>query len=244
MKRSFIICISMLLLLMGTAFMSNTQQENANTDPSVYKLMEVIFLWDLLADGFEPNRSMDGTWLNVGFRSKYAMAKRYASIEMVEAAFGVPVFLRGPHKDGDMDFNSTTSFGYYNPQFIAKLHKSVQTVLLNRVFKKAAKRVYDKHLASMAQTYHHAYQYLNKDFAYCEKLQARYLAQVASPNGTERGSLQEEFRDYAEALEKSQQADVYEAFTAPAFWLRRSIDGTDSQLYELLDMVITEMDKE
>jgi len=63
---------------------------------------------------------------------------------------------------------------------------------------------------------------------------------MAQPAGTTEGSLQERFRDYAEAAEKSAaQSDIYEAFTAPSFWLRRHIDGTDDEFVALLEMVVT-----
>lgn len=242
MKRFFYVLTTAVLFLTATAFLPADQQSTTDTNPSVYQLMEVTFLWDLLHDGYEPVMERDDTWLDVGFRAKYAMAKKYASIEMVEAAFGCPVFLRGPH-DGEMNFNSTTSFGYYNPEFITRLQTSVQTALKHPLYNEVFKSVYQKHLESMARTYRDAYLHVNKDANYLVRLQDRYLRQMASPNGTDNGSFQEEFRGYAEALEKSQGADVYEGFTAPAFWLRRSIDGTAAPLFELLNMVMKEMEK-
>lgn len=243
MKRFFFVLTTALLFLTATAFISTDQQQNSDNNPSIYQLMEVTFLWDFLKEGYEPIRERDDTWLDVGFRSKYAMAKKYASLEMVEAAFGCPIFLRGPH-NGDMDFNATTSFGYYNPEFISRLQTSVQVAFKNPLYKKMLKKVYHDHLKSMANTYHNAYTHLNKDVDYLEGLQSKYLLLMARPNGVDSGSFQEEFRGYAQSLEKSQEADVYEAFTAPAFWLRRSIDGTSNQLFGLLDMVVKEMEND
>ena len=97
-----------LLFSIATAF--TYSPSSSNTSPSVFKIMEVTYLWDLLAMNYEPNRERDDTWLDVGLRSKYAMAKNYASLSILEETFDEDVFLRGPHQ-GDMDFNSTTSFG-------------------------------------------------------------------------------------------------------------------------------------
>lgn len=229
-------------LLGATAFVSTNPALTKSNDPAVHKLMEVSYLWELLQVGYEPTRERDATWLDVGFRSKYGMAKKYASIEMIESAFGCPVFVRGPHQ-GDMDFNSKTAFGYYNPVFISKLTTSIKTALAQPLFKKVIKSVYDNHLKSMANTYHRAYDYLHQDAAYLQNLQSRYLSMIASPAGTANGALQEEFRSFAEQLEKAEQSDVYEGFTAPAFWLRRSIDGTDQALFDLLSMVIQAMEQ-
>ncbi len=241
MKRPFFAFTMMLLLFVTSAFVATENYQDSNNDPAVYKLMEVTFLWDLLKEEYQPIRDRDDTWLDVGFRSKYAMAKKYASLEMIETAFGCPVFLRGPH-DKDMNFKSKTSFGYYNPEFVAKLRTSIELALKKPLFKKVTKQVYQQHLESMARTYHNAYTYLNKE-AGLQGLQREYLFLMTKPEGIDTGSFQEKFRAYAESLAKNQQADVYEGFTAPAFWLRRSIDGTSKQLFELLDMVIKEMEK-
>jgi hypothetical protein len=53
--------------------------------------------------------------------------------------------------------------------------------------------------------------------------------------------LQESFRDFAEALEKDGY-DVYEAFTCPGFWIRRSIDGTADEFYEVLKLTLQTFD--
>ena len=36
--------------------------------------------------------------------------------------------------------------------------------------------------------------------------------------------------------------DWYEAYTAPGFWIRRSIDGTDQQFFAMLTQVIDSFD--
>ncbi|MEZ4886048.1 MAG: hypothetical protein R3E32_15035 [Chitinophagales bacterium] len=243
MRRFFVLFFSVLLLSASSVFVSFTYPSaNVKTNPIVYKLMEVTFLWDLLKENYEPVRERDDTWLDVGIRSKYAMVKQYASLAMVEAAFDCPIFIRGPH-NGELNFNDKTSFGYYNPEFVSKLQSNMESALENPMFKQAAKQLYQQHLKSMAHTYLNAYTHLHEDGEYLHDLQVQYLMGMATPEGIQTGSFQEEFRDYAEALEKNQQADVYEAFTAPAFWLRRSIDGTAPQLFELLEMVVKEMEK-
>ena len=210
-------------------------------------------MWDFLNQEYEPIMGRDDTWLNAGFRSKYATAKKYASLEIIETTFGIPVFVRGPHK-GDMNFNSKTSFGYYNPEFISKLKSNIEIALRYPVFKKVIKQTYRQYFKSMALTYKDAYRFLNDDPEKLAELKAKYLLELAKPEGTSNGSFQEEFRDYAdngyfsddaerrEYKIKNPNANWYEQVTAPSFWLRRSIDGTSQQIFELLDMIITEME--
>lgn len=254
MKRLLFVLLAAALLVIAPAFVSVEEEQSSQSDPTIYKLMEVTFLWNLLHHEYEPNRERDDTWLDVGFRSKYAMAKQYASLATIEGIFGSPVFVRGPHGD-DMNFSSTTSFGYYNLEFISKLKSSVEVALEVPTFNYAIKEVYNEHFRSMALSYQDAYHYLNNDPKRLAKLKTEYLMQLAQPEGTTNGSMQEVFRDYADngrfindadkrAYEiKNPDADWYEKVTAPSFWLRRSIDGTSEQIYELLEMVIVEMEK-
>jgi len=225
-----------LFFTLATSF---THSYTITTSPGVFKVMEVTYLWDLLATNYEPNRERDDTWLDVGLRSKYAMAKNYASLSILEETFAEDVFLRGPHH-GEMDFNATTSFGYYNPRFITKVHDALDTALKNPVFKKVAEPFYKKHLQSMAHTYYDAFLYIEQNPEIKNNLINKYIRMVAQPDGATEGSLQEHFRTFAEDLEKGiQKADVYEAFTAPSFWVRRSIDGTDDDFIKLLEMTVS-----
>lgn len=236
MKQTVTLIFSFIALLTISAFTTQQSTTYDDADPGVYKIMEVAYLWDLLKEGYEPNRETDGTWLTTGVRSKYAMARKYASIELLETAYGTKVFLRGPHND-DLDLNSTTSFGYYNPDFIAKVTTSVEQVLSNPVYKKAASYVYQTHLKSMVQTYMEAYRYVNRDQTTLHKYKSQYIMDLAQPEGTMEGAFQETFRPFAEQLERDKGADIYEAFTAPPFWLRRSIDGTGPSIFRLIEMV-------
>ena len=229
--------------LLATAFTRPSTISNSTAEPteqSIFKIMEVTHLWDLLATYYEPNRERDDTWLDVGWRSKYAMAKNYASISILEETFEEDVFLRGPHH-GDMDFNSTTSFGYYNPRFLEKVQLALDYALSNPIFSKVAEPIYKKHFQSMAHTYYDAFLYMEQNPKIREQLKSDYIMSMAQAGGTTEGSLQEKFRGYAEALEKSTRptkADIYEAFTAPSFWVRRYIDGTEDDFMKILELVV------
>lgn len=253
MRRVIFIFFSVLLISILTAFTPTKFQSKSNVDPIAYKLMEIGYMWDFLNQDYKPVKERDDTWLEVGFRSKYAAIKNYASLEIIEATFGMPVFIRGPH-NGEMNFNSKTSFGYYNPTFISELKSNIQTVLKYPMFKKVIKQTYQERFKSMALTYQDAYRFINDDAKKLRELQANYLLDMAQSEGTSNGSLQETFRAYADHGNfsndaekkkyeiKNPDADWYEAVTAPSFWLRRSIDGTSEEIYELLEMIITELE--
>lgn len=54
--------------------------------------------------------------------------------------------------------------------------------------------------------------------------------------------IQESFRGFAESIEK-EGYDVYEGFTCPGFWVRRSIDGTADEFYDLLILTMRTFDE-
>ena len=225
-----------------------TQVEDEGEKNTPFKLTDVFSSWNTLKNAYSPDQNRDNTWLDVGFRAKYAMLKKYASLSMLEKAYGMPVFLSGPHKE-DMDFYADDSFGHYNPAFISKLQKDIEAALRNPTSKEVIKKIYHQHLESMARTYQDAYLYVND--GNLKYFQESYKASL----GMGDGSMQEEFRDYADNGYYGDNADYeaekrenpnknwYEAVTAPAFWVRRSLDGTDKQLFKLLEFVIEEMEK-
>lgn len=253
MKRAFFVFSSILFLSILTAFTPSKMQQNSNANPIVYKLMEIGYMWNFLSEAYEPVKERDDTWLNVGLRSKYATAKKYASLEIIETTFETPVFVRGPH-NGEMNFNSKTSFGYYNPAFISKLKSNIEVALKHPLFKSVIKQTYDQYFKSTALTYMDAYRFLNDNPEKLTALKTKYLLEIAKPGGTSKGSFQEEFRAYAdngyflndterkEYETKNPNADWYEKVSAPSFWLRRSIDGTSQQFFELLDMIVVKME--
>lgn len=241
MKRLSIGLVCLTLLITATAFKVSKVVSKENLNPGAYKVMEVVTLWKLLSYDYQPNREKDGTWLKEGFRSKYAMAKKYVSIDMLASTYGVPVFLQGPHK-GDMNFNSNFAFGHYNPEFVSKVKADVKTVLANPFFRGLIKEAYINYFEGMALSYKDAYLHLNKDPKKLKRMSGSYLHQLRQKGGTSEGSMQEIFRAYADSA--SGEANWHEAVTAPSFWLRRSIDGTAKEMFELLNMIITEMEKE
>lgn len=252
-------------LLLGGLFLVYQQNSQAVPAPTptfvapidktpVYQFMEVAYLWEFLLLNYGPDKERDGTWLYAGWRGKYAMARNYTNLSQIEAIFGVPVFLKGPHKKA-INYNSSTSFGHYNPAFIQQLETTFRLAMKHPNYKEVLKKVYQTYLQGMALTYKDAYYFLHSNPSKLKALQEAYNQQLQTPQGTLEGSLQEEFRAYAdgeyfstEIQEKANQleefgVDWYEKVTAPAFWLRRSLDGTDEQWLELLELVMERLEE-
>ena len=238
MKKILFIAFSAGLLLVSTAF---TKIQNPENVPSgVFKIMEVTYLWELLQANYQQDYERDNTWIDSGLRAKYASARRYASLGMVEKAFGQKVFLSGPH-GSDMNFTSTTSFGHYNPAFLNSLYNSVETILENPTFKKVAQYVYDDFLKGTMLSYGEAYDYWDQNPEKKEELKALYLKELANPNGTSNGSFlnHQHIRDFAQS---NPDLDIFEAYSTPTFWIRRSIDGTEDDILKILQLIYDKLD--
>jgi hypothetical protein len=90
-----------------------------------------------------------------------------------------------------------------------------------------------------------------------EAIKEGYLAEIADWNDTKESwespsfYLQEAFRPFADELsgewdesyiEGGSSYDWYEAVTCPGFWLRRTLDGTADEFYELLELTLNTFD--
>jgi len=236
MKKFLMLFLTVGVLLGSTAF---TKYHSSGVLPSgVYKIMEVTYLWNLLNADFQLDYDRDDTYLETGFRAKYAMAKKYASVELMERAFGKKVFLSGPH-GRDMNFKSTSDFGHYNPAFLNDLHTALEQSLDNDYFAQIAEYLLDEDLSIMFESYATAYVYLQDHPEKMEELKKAYLAELAKPSTSE-GALNTPLGQIPEF--ETSNVDWYDAYTAAAFWVRRSIDGTDDEFVKILELIEDKLD--
>lgn len=177
----------------------------------------------------------NGTYIEEGLRYNYGILKNIASVSILEKAIGEKIFLSGPHQE-ELNYYSSNSFGYYNPDFWAKVNTVVEYSLKSDgIFKQLGKYVYDQHLQKEVELYHDSYLYLKANKAFTEQLMKDY--QKAMQDGDSAGAfIQESFRAYADTKEQLGE-DWYVANTAPGFWIRRMIDGTAEQIFDLVKQV-------
>lgn len=171
--------------------------------------------------------SLSSTGLEVGLRYKYGVLNEYFNIHRLEGLLGLRVFEKGPHEK-EMNFDSD-EFGHYNPAFLGQLEYVMNNALGNSAFDAIGKPFYTKELQGTARTYYRAYMYLQKESNVISKYGEYY-------NG-------EAFRGYAD-VEEAEGYDWYESATAPGFWVRRRIDGTDKTFFSMLEKVMKAYDTE
>lgn len=208
----------------------------ANNTILNHTMKEVFRVWPDREETEWEFMENSSTYLDDGLRYHYALLKDMASIRILERVTGEQVFLSGPHTGDQLNFAADRGFGYYNPEF----WKRVKTVMAyslenDAAFQQLGKYVYNQKIGKVAQLYYDSYLYLQNNKTVATKARKDYEAAMAS--GASPGELiQETFRSYADSREELGQ-DWYIANTAPGFWIRREIDGTADEIFEVLQLV-------
>ncbi len=245
-----ILCGLVVVLLFSCTPLLEVVKEGVSLSLYQTKMDEVAKVWDTeVKKKGEPDREADGTWLNFGFRYPYAVLKEYASLEKIQEAAGLNVFVSGPHTK-DLDFNSETSFGHYNAAFVAKTLQALKGSNTNITFKTLGQQVYDKNLKSTARAYYKAYQYVNsspqverrsKSSITIDEVMKTYKEYMKEPSQKAGGYIQDVFGIYANNAEK-EGLDWYISNVATGFWVRRKMDNTDKEFFELLEYIVATYD--
>jgi hypothetical protein len=199
-----------------------------------HRINFLISNWDNIVSETDLSYENINSWLpERGIRGRFQVAKSVLSLETLEGITGQAVFVSGPHTT-EMDYNAN-DFGHYNPAFLDKLYNMLQTFSQRQNFVNRSQAFYDEHFKNYLRVYYMSYEagYNNQDVVNGYK----------NATGSKGYYLQEQFRGFAEEIEK-QGYDVYEGFTCPGFWVRRTIDGTGDEFYKLLVLTLQTFDPE
>jgi hypothetical protein len=190
-----------------------------------------------------------------GIRGRYFVAKSALGKKMVEEIVGENAFLSGPHAD-EIDYSSATSFGHYNPEFLKKLHQKLSATFDNPIFVKGFQSFYEEHLKMYLQTHYYSYNIGTSS----PEIEKAYLAIIEEEAAKERKGYSEASFYLAEAflgipglpaelykggtsyIDGGTNYDQYERYISYGFWVRRSIDGTSDEFYELLKLMLNTFD--
>jgi hypothetical protein len=234
---------SILIFITCVSFISCAALKfNANTEDFNRTILSLTTNWNEIRSNTDLSPSNIFSGLpNRGVRGKYAIARNQIGIDFLEQTVGYPMFLKGPHKSA-FDFRSE-AFGYYNPDFLDGLKKILNKVIQNKSFVDGTQFFYDNECKRYLRTLFLAYDVA----ANRQDIMEGYKKAIAKNENSYLDNpsfyLQESFRAFAETAELSGY-DVYESFTCPGFWVRRSIDGTESQFYELLTLMMKTYDND
>lgn len=233
--------VGICLILCLTIFLSAFKQ--ADYEDLARIIVKSLTSYEKLKEMTPKTKETMDSWLpNRGSRSKYAILKPVAGIEILESVTGIKVFREGPHQ-GKINYYSN-NIGYYNPEFLNEVNRTLKTLFEDPEFKEDAKALYESQFQSMLKTYYAAYKNLHHKLVFSNhklgQLKEDYLEKMANNNLPE-FFLSEHFRRISDQMH-NQGYDWSESNVAMGFWLRRSIDGTDTQFLDLLKMVFENLE--
>ncbi len=180
---------------------------------------------------------------DMGLRGLYCHIQPEIDYQKLQEISQVNIFVKGSHTPSELNLESQYTFGYYNPDFVKWLDETaVETITNKPALVTATQPIYNQQIKEQARIYYIVYKFLqhNPEQAqfeidtYLKHLENRTLPELY---------LQEQFRELADTLE-SEGYNWYEANTASGFWLRRKIDGTDSQFFIALNKLLLTYDAE
>ena len=171
--------------------------------PNLSIFMNLTNRWDklLIISGYSNSYSSDTffDYIRDDIKIIYNLGKRFASLKMVECAFGIPVFIKGPHNE-HIVFNSEKSFGHYNPEFLNKLKETIEIILKTPLYKSIIKRLYKKYFEEIVLHYNKAHIYLNNDSIITNQESRNLLFQNIAVKFWERRSIDGTSQQFIEIL--------------------------------------------
>ena len=191
-----------------------------------------------------------------GMRNFYCHAINFIEYRRFAELAGVPVFISGPHTDEALTLDSRFTFGRYNPEFVARLGALLIPGDHDDVFRAATQAVYNDSIRPLARVFFVTYRKLMDNPAFLVQERKDYINAIKDMKldsyyyekyfdflnceypyyGKNRSDFQDPGFDGI--------CDGNVVKTCVAFWIRRSIDGTDDEFYEGLEKLLKVYDRD
>ena len=181
-------------------------------------------------------------WPNGGIQITYYHLATFLSYEMISYLSPEPVFVSGPHGVVNLNLNSSQTFGHYNPKFIQWFQDHLIEMLEERRFVASTLKNFQTYLGDTAKTYWATYTILNQYPNELNTLLEDYKTRLKTrslPDGYYYNIAWSDGAEKFNSLTKLHAA--YDAnVVAPAvyFWLRRYLDGTEEQMFSMLEHLL------
>ncbi len=189
-----------------------------------------------------------------GMRNYYCHIMNFMDFRRFVDLIGMPVFAGGPHTAQELKLDSPNSFGYYNREFVARLHRVVIPGEKDAAFRAATQGTYDGYIRPLARIFYVTYRKLKDNPSYLDREKGEYLRIIRAgnlkPYHYEKyfyfmnpgfiGSRDDESYLVKHGFDGGWDGNVVK--TCVAFWIRRSIDGTAEEFYTGLEKLMKAYD--
>lgn len=183
-----------------------------------------------------------------GMRSFYCHLRPLLAYKTARELSGVPVFLRGPHSEEQLNLSSA-DFGRYNPAFVRWLGTVAAGIADNPRLVLATRSVYRKNVRFLARNLMGTYLKLKKHPRYLNKeIKSKKWATdyeryffFMNPRYIENQDRSGSFFWRSGGDGDSFDGNVVK--TCVAFWIRRTVDGTAGQFHAALKRLMCAYDR-
>jgi hypothetical protein len=175
-------------------------------------------------------------------------------LSFLEEATGQKIFLSGPH-DSVLNLTNKTKFGQYNPKFVEKLAELVLPAKDDTTFITQTQTIYDVNIRPLARIHFVTLQKLQKDSKCAKREVRRYKSNIDKPVDEQQEWYNERWFYFMnpkfcttddidslfdDGFDGGHDGNVVK--TATGFWLRRSMDGTQSVFASGLETLLKRYD--
>jgi hypothetical protein len=181
-------------------------------------------------------------WPDGGIQIAYYHLATFIPYKTISQLAPYPVFISGPHGNNNLNLTSSQTFGHYNPKFLQWLQDHLLEILQDKQFVESTRHNFQTYLGKTAQTYWATYTVLNQHQDELDTLLADYeqrLQDRSVPEDYYYNLAWQENSDQFDSLrELSASYDMNVVAPAVYFWLRRRLDGTDTQVFSLVEYLL------
>ena len=172
-------------------------------------------------------------WPNGGIRATGDHLASLISLSDLEKMLPCPLYLSGPHKNGEWDLYSE-DFGHYNPEAIQYLADLAAKVVSDEKFVKLSAPLVDKYLNTQMWTMLALHDVLYSEDIYSEEGRDYVFNDIMENYG-----YSDEAFYIINSMDLEDVSSVYSnfGFEMLYFWARRYTDGTIDQFYQGLSTV-------
>lgn len=172
-------------------------------------------------------------WPYGGIRATGDRLASLISLSQLEEMLPCPLYVSGPHKNGEWDLYSE-DFGHYNPEAIQYLADLAEKVVSDKKFVQLSFPLVDRYLGTQMH-----YMMVLHDVMYDENLFDEEARDAIFNDIREYYGYSEDVFYITDNLALYDENSVYDNFKVEFlyFWARRWIDGTIDQFYDALSTV-------
>jgi hypothetical protein len=181
-------------------------------------------------------------WPDGGMQIAYYHLATFVSYKTISQLSPEPVYLSGPHGKNNLNVSSSQTFGHYNPKFLQWLQDHLLEILQDKHFVKSTRENFQTYLGRTVQTYWATYMILNQHphelNTLLDDYEQRLKDRTVPDDYYYNIAWQENSDQYDSLRELSASYDMNVVAPAVYFWLRRRLDGTDTQVFSMVEYLL------